>query len=104
HFNPQELLDIFKLIAGKADFKLTKDAEDKLFEILERVHEKRHRGFGNARVARNLFEKIIERQANRIVSITPITDEILITLTEDDIPEVLKAVKEITIFDDEETS
>lgn len=104
HFNPQELLDIFKLIAGKADFKLTKDAEDKLTEILERVHEKRHRGFGNARVARNLFEKIIERQANRIVTITPITEQVLITLTEDDIPEVLKTVKEIIIFDDGETS
>ena len=48
---------------------------------------------------RNLFEKIIERQANRIVNITPITEEILITITEEDIPEVLKTVKEISIFD-----
>jgi hypothetical protein len=71
-------------------------------EILDRIYEKRHRGFGNARTMRNLFEKIIERQANRIVSITPITEKILITLIEDDIPEILKTVKEIVLFDEDE--
>ncbi|WP_199912753.1 AAA family ATPase [Aquimarina aquimarini] len=102
HFTAHALLDIFKLFAKKADFKLTPDAEEKLMEILDRVYEKRHRGFGNARTIRNLFEKIIERQANRIVSITPITEEILMTLTEDDIPEILKTVKEIILFDEDE--
>lgn len=102
HFAADELLDIFRLIAKKGDFKLTSDAEEKLLEILERIYKKRHRGFGNARTVRNLFEKIIERQANRIVKITPLTDEILITLTEEDIPEILKTVKEIILFDEEE--
>ncbi len=102
HFTVIQLLKIFKLIAKKADFTLTKDAEDKLTEILERVYEKRHRGFGNARTVRNLFEKIIEHQANRIVSITPITEKILITLVEEDIPDILKTVKEIILFDEDE--
>ena len=104
HFNVDSLLKIFKLYAEKADFNLTEDAEEKLLEILERIHEKIHRGFGNARTMRNLFEKIIERQANRIVSITPITEEILITLTEEDVPEILKTVKEIMVFEEEEES
>ncbi|UII31277.1 AAA family ATPase [Fulvivirga ulvae] len=102
HFDVDSLLEIFKLNAKKADFILTEDAEAKLMEILERVHEKRHRGFGNARAMRNLFEKIIERQANRIVSIVPITEETLKKLTEEDIPEILKTVKEMVVFDDEE--
>ncbi|WP_205410271.1 AAA family ATPase [Aquimarina longa] len=102
HFTAEALLDIFRLFAKKADFVLTKDAEEKLLEILDRLYEKRHRSFGNARTIRNLFEKIIERQANRIVTITPITEEILITLTEDDIPEILKTVKEIILFDEDE--
>ncbi|WP_024771349.1 AAA family ATPase [Aquimarina macrocephali] len=102
HFTAEALLSIFKLFAKKADFILTEDAEEKLMEILDRIYEKRHRGFGNARTIRNLFEKIIERQANRIVSITPITEEILMTLTEEDIPEILKTVKEIILFDEEE--
>jgi AAA+ superfamily predicted ATPase len=101
HYNVDALLKIFKLYATKADFLLTEDAEGKIAEIIERVHEKRHRGFGNARTMRNLFERIIEQQANRVVSITPITKEILETLTEEDVPEVLKAVKDIIVFEEE---
>ena len=81
---------------------MTEDAEDKLLAIIERVHEKKHRGFGNARVVRNLFEKIIERQANRIITITPITETLLKTLTEEDIPPILKTVKELLVFEEEE--
>ncbi len=102
HFKPEELLKIFKTMAVKADFRLTEDAEEKLKEILDRVYEKRGRSFGNARAMRNLFEKIIEKQANRIVKITPITEEILMVLTEEDIPDVLKAVRDLVVFDEEE--
>ena len=100
HYKPETLLEIFKLIANKADFKLTEDAEDKISEIITRVYEKKHRGFGNARTMRNLFEKIIEQQANRIVLLDSITENILITITEPDVPEILKTVKEIVVFND----
>lgn len=100
HFDPASLLKIFQLITKKADFELTEDATDKLNEIIERVYEKRNKSFGNARTMRNLFEKIIERQANRIVKLKPITEEILITLTEEDIPDILKTVKEILVFEE----
>ncbi|MBK6264933.1 AAA family ATPase [Marivirga sp. S37H4] len=101
HFEPEALLEIFKLYVTNADFVLSEDAEEKVMAIIERAHEKRHRGFGNARTMRNLFEKIIEKQANRIVIVTPITKEILMTITEEDVPEVLKAVDEIILFDQE---
>lgn len=101
HYQPQELLDILKLFAKKADFTLTEDAEEKLLFIFEDLYEKRHRTFGNARVARNIFEQCIERQANRIVSLSPITEKILITLTEADIPPVKETVKSILVFDEE---
>lgn len=99
HYKPQELLDIFKLFARKADFKLSDDAEEKLFFIFEKVYEQRTPNFGNARVSRNLLDKCIERQANRIVSIAPLTEEILVTLTEDDVPPINETVKEILVFD-----
>ena len=95
------MLDIFKLFANKADFKPDEDAEEKLMFIFETLYQKRHSTFGNARVARNLFEQCIERQANRIVSIAPLTEEILMTLTEDDIPPVSETVKKILVFDEE---
>jgi SpoVK/Ycf46/Vps4 family AAA+-type ATPase len=101
HYPPGPLLKIFELIAKKSDFKLTENAKDKLSEIIDRVYEKRHKGFGNARTMRNLFEKIIERQANRIVALDNITEEILITITEEDIPEILKTVKDISVFNED---
>ncbi|WP_207176037.1 MULTISPECIES: AAA family ATPase [Cellulophaga] len=104
HYKPDALLEIFKLITKKSDFNLTVDAEDKLSEIILSLYDKRHKSFGNARTMRNLFEKIIQRQANRIVNITPISEEILITITEEDIPEIAVAVKEISVFDTAENS
>lgn len=99
HYNPTELLAIYKLFANKADFKLTADASEKLSFIFEELYEKRHSTFGNARVARNIFEQCVERQANRIVSIAPLTEEILMTLTEEDIPPIKETVRKILVFD-----
>lgn len=101
HFSSNSLLRIFEIYTKKSDFTLTPDAKDKLYEIIERVHEKRNKNFGNARTMRNLFEKIIERQANRIVTLENINKDILITIIEEDIPEILKTVKEILVFNEE---
>jgi SpoVK/Ycf46/Vps4 family AAA+-type ATPase len=102
HYSPQELLQIAKDFAQKAQFKFTEDAEEKVLFILEELCQKRLKTFGNARVARNIFEKCVERQANRIVSIAPITEEILMTLTEEDVPPVKETVKSIVVFDEKQ--
>ena len=46
----------------------------------------RVRGFGNGRLARNLFESIVARQSSRLVSIESPTDDQLCTFTADDVP------------------
>ena len=98
HYNGEELVKIFKLFAGKADFELSEEAEEKLSFIFDELYEKRNPQFGNARVARNIFEQCISRQANRIVSITPLTKEILIRLEEPDIPPVKETVAKVLVF------
>ena len=98
HYKPKELIAIFELFCTKNDFILSKDAKDKLQFIFDKLYEKRHKSFGNARVARNLFEKIIEYQANRIISITPLTKILLKTLEEEDIPPVNQTVDEYLRF------
>ncbi len=98
HYKPKELMAIFELFCRKNDFVLLEDAKDKLQFIFDKLYEKRHKGFGNARVARNLFEKIIEHQANRIVSITPITKELLTGLAEEDIPLINATVEKYLKF------
>ena len=47
----------------------------------------RDKGFGNGRLARNLFEDAVARQAGRVLEMTDPTDEQLSTLTAADIAE-----------------
>ncbi|WBX73565.1 AAA family ATPase [Tenacibaculum pacificus] len=102
HYKPTELVAIFELFCKKNDFVLATDAKEKLLFIFEKLYEKKDKNFGNARVARNLFEKIIEYQANRIIAIAPITKELLITIVEQDIPPVNKTVEKYLMFQEAE--
>ncbi|WP_370407557.1 AAA family ATPase [Tenacibaculum dicentrarchi] len=102
HYKPTELVAIFELFCKKNDFVLASDAKEKLLFIFEKLYEKKDKNFGNARVARNLFEKIIEYQANRIIAIAPITKELLITIVEQDIPPVNKTVEKYLMFQEAE--
>ena len=98
HFSPSELLQIFESIAAKSDFIITKEAKEKLTDTFEMLYEKREESFGNARVVRNLFEKCIQNQANRIIKIKKISKKTLRTLTEDDIPEPSATLHQVSFF------
>jgi predicted RNA-binding Zn-ribbon protein involved in translation (DUF1610 family) len=52
------------------------------------LFDARDKTFGNARLARNLFEQTINQQANRIISVPKVDDEVLSTIEADDIPRV----------------
>ncbi len=85
-YTPEELLKIFTRIAEKSHFKLTPEASAKLQRRFTEAYDSRDRTFGNARMARNLFEKTIEKQANRLAVMSSLTDEMLTTLEAEDIP------------------
>lgn len=86
HYKPYELANIFTTFCAEHDLILTQEARKKLLKHMTAVYHNRTPAFGNGRYARNLLEKTIERQANRIVHLEPMTDELLCTLTQDDIP------------------
>ena len=85
-YTPGELVEIFKGFCGKASFKLTPAAEQRLLDLFKLLSLTRDESFGNARTARNLFEMTISKQANRIVTLANINEEILSTIDEVDIP------------------
>lgn len=85
-YEPEELLAIFENFCKKSHFKLTDATREKLLRLFEELYINRDRTFGNARIVRNLFEKSIERQANRLAVLSNFTDEILTTLLPEDIP------------------
>lgn len=101
HFKPAELFQIFESFSKKTDFVLTEDAKEKLLETFELLYEKKDEGFGNARVVRNLFEKCVQNQANRVIKIKTITKDVLRALTEEDIPEPKETVKN-SFFEEKE--
>jgi hypothetical protein len=69
---------------------LTDAATEKLQTLLTDLYNNRDATFGNARLSRNLFEKTIELQANRLaVTSNNLTDEVLTTILPEDIPDSL---------------
>ncbi len=87
HFKPSEMFQIFETFCQKADFILTEGATEKLNDTFELLYTKKDEGFGNARVVRNLFEKCVQNQANRIIKLPQINQEILKAISEEDVPE-----------------
>lgn len=85
-YSDDELIRIFDNLGEKNHYSLTEDARTKLRAVL--VATSRDRGFGNARLIRNLFEEAVGRQAQRLASWEEPTDEQLTTLIADDLPPV----------------
>lgn len=80
-----EMLAIFDMRCGQSGYLVADNARDELQKILEEKSQDIG-GFGNARGVRNLFEKAIAEQADRLAaSDAPLTKELLMTLTEEDI-------------------
>lgn len=88
HYSPNELFSIFERLCNSNKFVVTPDAVEKIKTVFDTLYARRDRTFGNGRVVRNIFEKIIERQSNRIAHISHLTDDILTTITAEDIPAV----------------
>lgn len=89
-YSSEELMQIFSFIVKKNDYNLSKEAERKVMSVIEEAIKNKDKNFGNARFVRNLFEKIITQQANRIASISKITNEILVKIEEIDIINAIK--------------
>ncbi|XHX78356.1 MAG: AAA family ATPase [Stenomitos frigidus ULC029] len=85
-YTPDELVAIFNKLSKDSHFKPTEAANQTLRALLNTLYDRRDRTFGNARLVRNLFEKTIEQQANRLAVISTLTDEVLTTIQPEDIP------------------
>jgi Cdc6-like AAA superfamily ATPase len=82
-YSTAELLAIFEAHAERSRYVLTPAAREALADHFDA--QVRDKGFGNGRVARNLFESAIARQASRLVMVDGPTDEQLCTLERADV-------------------
>lgn len=85
-YNPDEMMEIFQYNCRKLEYELPEMSLNKLHHIFINAYANKDKHFGNGRFVRNLFEKAIENQANRIASAPDITREMLLTIEEQDLP------------------
>lgn len=87
-----EMVAIFQRFCAGASFTITPAAQDCIREISDYLYSNRGENFGNARDVRNIFECVIGNQANRIVGLSSVDDEILSTIELADVAPILKTL------------
>jgi SpoVK/Ycf46/Vps4 family AAA+-type ATPase len=83
-YSTDELLKIFESLGRGQKYTCEPEALEKVRTWLDA--QPRVRGFGNGRLARNLFESIVARQSSRLVALDEPTDDQLCTFVAADVP------------------
>jgi stage V sporulation protein K len=83
-YKPEELVNIFEGICQQNDYKLLEESRKYLLAKFTGLYINRNNTFANGRLARNIFDKAMEKQANRLAKL-PIVDkdEMMLILAED---------------------
>jgi len=84
-YNRQELIEIMEVMAKDAGLTIKEDAKECVLKRLDCMKDEEWEDFGNARGIRNMFEKIVTNQANRLVMLDMPTKEQLMTIVAEDI-------------------
>src|SRR5205814_1117273 len=83
-YTTDQLVDIFGALGRDQRYSCAPPTIAKVRAWLD--VQPRTEGFGNARLARNLFEAAVARQAERLAAVDSPTDEQLCTVESDDVP------------------
>jgi|GEM_PF-199884 len=83
-YKDEELVDILNGMAARAGFSLEEEVLKAVQGYLSRLTPSQRGDFGNARGIRNLFEKMVAAQANRVVCYGQPTKEQLSSITFED--------------------
>ena len=89
-YEPQELTQIFESMCQKNRYELSQEAKTFLAAYFQERCEKKPENFANAREARNLFEKTITQQANRLVGYDAVSDEQLVCIEKEDLERAIE--------------
>ena len=82
-YSEAELLEIFKRLAEKQKLELSSEFENALKALFSRIVAKGDSSFGNGRGVRNLYEKTLVNQANRLAQKDYSVSDLMKLLPED---------------------
>lgn len=88
-YNEEELFLIFKTFLQKNDYVIDDDAAELVKQHLSKLYLNRNDNFGNARDVRNLFEKMISNQANRLMNTELSSNDIIARITVEDLQNIV---------------
>ena len=94
-YNPDQLFQIMEVFAKDKKYMFTAEAKELALKMITELYNSRDKDFANGRTMRQLFEKIVSKQAERLqkVDISTLSNEQLMSIDVADIPyEAPKAV------------
>lgn len=94
-YNPNELLEIFRQKILRRKFSITQDALDCTGDFFTKCYNEKSESFGNGRMVRNFYEKIIKAHSNRIALIENISKDEMITFTLEDAEKAVQMMASI---------
>ena len=89
-YNPDQLTEIFMNLAKSKNFVCDDKLNEAVHRMMEQHYLRRDKNFGNARVARKLFEDTMEKQSQRLMSMLGNADfsqDEMYVLKTDDLPQ-----------------
>jgi len=84
-YNGEQLKRIFDLQCEKNGYELDDEAQQYATELFNDLYESRGENFGNGRDVRNIFEKMVVEQANRLSEMESPSKEDLTTVIKEDL-------------------
>ena len=84
-YSAEELSEIFFSIADKHEYTMTEEVKNYVRNELIQVVANKPKDFGNARYVRNLFERVVQTQANRLAKEQNLTKGMLTEIRIEDI-------------------
>lgn len=84
-YSAEDLMQIFELCMSKYDYHFGEGTKNVLQQYLNNVVAHKDENFGNGRFVRNIFEKILQNQADRLASKGDVTAEQLSSIEKEDL-------------------
>ena len=84
-YTPDEMMQIFDMLCHDGAYSVSNDAKEKIKNYFSTIANTTDDDFANGRTVRNIFEKVISKQASRIATTKEKTKELLSTIEVEDV-------------------